>query len=244
MLNVTMEMRKNILAKFDGVCLEGVLTELNWEDVIIDNMKGVPYHIASGVSKCVFMFKDFPNLVVKIPFTGSGTKNEDEYEYDNEKPYEDFYCASFGCGGHKLKRKWDYCEAEATVYKDAVASGVSDFFAETVCIGEIDNHPIYVQEIATIYYDVYFDYECEYSGEDQKKNRSSIMEKSNNSLSEDDCWIVGQTWLAAFIEEYGTIAAINLITFLKDEGVDDLHSENLGFIDDKQVIVDYASFNN
>lgn len=242
MLNITMEMRKNILAKFDGVCLEGVLTELNWEDVITENMKGVPYHTASGVSKCVFMFPDFPTLVVKIPFTGSGTENEDEYDYN--EPYEDFYCASFGCGEHKLKRKWDYCEAETTVYKDAVASGVSDFFAETVCIGEIDNHPIYVQEIATIYYDVYFDYECEYSGEDKRKNRSSIMEKSNNSLSECDCWIVDQAWLAAFIEEYGITAAIDLIVFLKDEGVDDLHSENLGFIDDKPVIVDYASFNN
>ena len=239
MLNVTMEMRKNILAKFDGVCLEGVLTELNWEDVITENMKGVPYHTTSGVSKCVFMFPDFPTLVVKIPFTGSGTENEDEYD----KPYEDFYCASFGCGEHKLKRKWDYCEAETTVYKDAVASGVSDFFAETVCIGEIDNHPIYVQEIATIYYDVCFDYECEYSGEDKRKNRSSIMEKSNNSLSECDCWIVNQVWLAAFIEEYGITAAIDLITFLKSERVDDLHAENLGFIDDKPVIVDYASFN-
>ena len=239
MLNITMEIRKNILAKFDGVCLDNVLTESNWEDVITENMKGIPYHTAHGVSKCVFMFKDFPNLVVKIPFTGSGTESEDEYD----EPYEDFYCASFGCGEHKLKRKWDYCEAEATIYKDAVASGVSDFFAETVCIGEIDNHPIYVQEIATIYYDVYFDYECEYSGEDQKKNRSSIMEKSNNSLSEDDCLIVSQIWLATFIEEYGITAAIDLITFLKDEGVDDLHSENLGFIDDKPVIVDYASFN-
>lgn len=241
MLNITMEIRKNILAKFDGVCLDGALTELNWEDVIIGNMKGVPYRTASGVSRCVFMFPDFPNLVVKIPFTGSGTEDEDEYDYN--EPYEDFYCASFGCGEHKLKRKWDYCEAEITVYKDAVTSGVSDFFAETVCIGEIDNHPIYVQEIATIYYDVYFDYECEYSTEEKKRNRSSIMEKSNNSLSEDDCWIVGQTWLAAFIEEYGITAAIDLITFLKSEGVDDLHSENLGFIDDKPVIVDYASFN-
>lgn len=241
MLNITMEIRKNILAKFDGVCLDGVLTELNWEDVIIGNMKGVPYRTASGVSRCVFMFPDFPNLVVKIPFTGSGTEYEDEYDYN--EPYEDFYCASSGCGEHKLKRKWDYCEAEITVYKDAVTSGVSDFFAETVCIGEIDNHPIYVQEIATIYYDVYFDYECEYSGEDKKKNRSSIMEKSNNSLSEDDCWIVNQVWLAAFVEEYGVTAAIDLITFLKSEGVDDLHSKNLGFIDDKPVIVDYASFN-
>lgn len=69
------------------------------------------------------------------------------------------------------------------------------------------------------------------------------MEKSNNSLSEGDCWIVNQVWLAAFIKEYGVTAAIDLITFLKSEGVDDLHSENLGFINDKPIIVDYASFN-
>ena len=78
MLNITMEIRKNILAKFDGVCLDNVLTESNWENVITENMKGVPYRTAHGVSKCVFMFKDFPNLVVKIPFTGSDTESEDE----------------------------------------------------------------------------------------------------------------------------------------------------------------------
>lgn len=241
MLQITNEMKEDILAKFDGVNLSGILTELNWEDVIEREMKGVPYQTASGVSKCVFMFRDFPNLVVKIPFSGCGTDIEEDW--DNEKPYEDYSCAALGCGGHTLQRNWDYCEAEVTVYNDALLAGVSDFFAETVYIGAIDNYPIYVQEIATIYADVYYDYEGKYTREEKRAYRSKAVSASNSTITENDCWIVNQTWLSEFVEEYGAVAASNLIAFLRDEGVDDLHSENLGFIDGKPVIVDYSSFN-
>lgn len=252
MLQITNEMKKDILAKFDGVNLSGNLTELNWEDVIKRNMKGVPYKTASGVSKCVFMFRDFPNLVVKIPFSGYGTDieedlgSEEPYEdYSNvdEEPYEDYSNAALGCGGHALLRDWDYCEAETTVYNDALRAGVADFFAETVYIGAIDNHPIYIQEIATIYANVYYDYAGKYTREERREYRSKAVSASNSTITDDDCWIVNQTWFSELIEEYGAAAASKLIAFLIDEGVDDLHIDNLGFIDGKPVIVDYSSFN-
>lgn len=241
MLQITNEMKKDILAKFDGVNLSGNLTELNWEDVIERNMKGVPYKTASGVSKCVFMFRDFPNLVVKIPFSGYGTDIEEDL--DNEEPYEDYSNAAWGCGDHALLRDWDYCEAEATVYNDALRAGVADFFAETAYIGAIDNHPIYIQEIATIYSDVCCDYAGKYTKEERKAYRSKVVSAGNSTITHNDCWIVNQTWFSELIEEYGAVAASKLIAFLIDEGVDDLHIDNLGFIDGKPVIVDYSSFN-
>lgn len=247
MLNITNEQRIAIMEKFKDVPLKGNLTELNWWQVIVDNMTDKSFRATSGVSKCVFLFEDFPDIVVKIPFTGCGEEYDDDIsEDDTEAPrdrYEDFSYAEMGCGGHTLNRFWDYCEAETVVYRDAVDAGVDFYFAETMCIGFIDMHPIYIQERATIYYDVYNQYGSKYNCSDSRANREKVAAASKGNLTIDDCWLVDGVWLLVFTEEWGESAAVDLITFLLKEGVDDLHCENLGFIDNKPVIIDYSSFN-
>lgn len=248
MLNIDNKTKVAILKKFDDVCLDGVLTELNWWRVIVQNIKREPshsVHVANGVSKCVFLFDDFPDIVVKIPFTGAGFEDEDNEDEDEEEHdlYEDYSGASMCCGNHRLERDWDYCEAEEQIYQDAALAGVSDFFAETACIGMIDNHPIYVQERASVYYDHYKSYQALYTSCQITKICLRIASKSGGSLTFEDCWTVNRIWLAEFAKVWGDQAAVKLLNFLKIEEVEDLHSENLGFIGGKPVIIDYSSFN-
>ena len=124
----------------------------------------------SGVSKAVFFPKDFPQLVVKIPFTAGP---EEEYwfpngsyytgttgsthrhtEYDYEMRSSRFECAWESipdCIDIELQDNWNYCEVEAILFKEAEKHGVGQFFVKTECIGYIGNYPIYAQEKCRIF---------------------------------------------------------------------------------------------
>lgn len=183
---------------------------------------------ASGATKGVLIFKDL-NFVIKIPFKyGSDHRwyNEetDEYEYEG-----DIYCgAECPCG-------WDYCEVETIKYDNAKEYDVQECFAKTELLGHIDDYPIYKQEFATIY---------QYSSNSNSSHTKEDEEKVEDYCHQHryDCF--NTSWLSDAFVFFGEKKFYNLMAYIQDFNIEDLHSYNLGYIGMRPVLVDYSSFNN
>lgn len=211
----------------------------------------------SGVSKGVLFLDDYPNIVVKIPFTGGGEKYYRSYYTDEDGgtcvSYID-YVESFDSAWQslpprledKLIRNWDYCEVETILFNDARKHNVDSFFAETIFIGYSHGHPVYVQEKARIY-----EGEAEYKEDEKEQEAFHLYQEIKAELKEyldiKDCQIIWthspSEWIVDFYLYYGIKEVAALWKYLEDTGIEDLHFSNVGYINHRPVITDYASFN-
>ena len=191
------------------------LTESNVENIIIPQMKAVDYDWKSGMTKFVFIFPN-TDFVIKLPFCGA---------YDEEAGFYEF------CGG--WDGSWDYCETEMELYKNAIKRGVEKCFAKTTSIGAIDNYPLYMQEKAIIWGDIH-------NRKDYEKEKTKLIREKCSNHKYYCCF--HDCWLSDFLDYYGNTMFEQFMDFIEDYRIEDLHSDNLGYIDGRPVVVDYASF--
>ena len=182
--------------------------------------------LASGVSKVAIIPKE-KNYVIKIPYYG-------KYRKSNGIKCFDPYFSSISKSG-------DYCKSEEIIYNKAKANGLDAFFAEIEQIGKIKSIPIYVQRKAVIFEDVYYpeDDEEENLKEDEISIFKTITTKYSD-LVEDEYLPI--SWMKDFICSYGELAFDKLYNFLSDNNIQDLHSENIGYICERPVLVDFSGF--
>ena len=172
-------------------------------------------------------FTTIENYVIKIPYYGKHRK-------DNGVKYFDPYFSSISKSG-------DYCKSEEIIYNKAKANGLDTFFAEIEQIGKIKSIPIYVQRKAVIFEDVYYpeDDEEENLNEHEISIFKTITTKYSD-LVEDEYLPI--SWMKDFICSYGELAFDKLYNFLSDNNIQDLHSENIGYICERPVLVDFSGF--
>lgn len=179
------------------------------------------FNLFWGASKCVII-PDNEDYVIKIPFTGSYFET-DEADYNI---YENFTEAEEDEG-------WDYCLVESKRFDFSKEFGLDDFFAPTIFIGftnDIHHFPIYIQpKCEALSYST-----DKTSQEDREKTRSIVGYQSEIPIS----------WLTEVRLMYGEDWLIDLVDFLKENGWNDLRSDNLGFYHNKPVIFDYSNFEN
>ena len=182
--------------------------------------------LASGVSKVAIIPKE-KNYVIKIPYYG-------QYRKSNGIKCFDTYFSSISKSG-------DYCKSEEIIYNKAKANGLDTFFAEIEQIGTIKSIPIYVQRKAVIFEDVYYpeDDEEENLNEREVSIFKTITAKYSD-LVEDE--YLPLSWMKDFICSYGELAFDKLYNFLSDNNIQDLHSENIGYICERPVLVDFSGF--
>ena len=182
--------------------------------------------LASGVSKVAIIPKE-KNYVIKIPYYG-------KYRKSNGIKCFDPYFSSISKSG-------DYCKSEEIIYNKAKANGLDTFFAEIEQIGKIKSIPIYVQRKAVIFEDVYYpeDDEEENLNEREVSIFKTITTKYSD-LVEDEYLPI--SWMKDFIFSYGELAFDKLYSFLSDNNIQDLHSENIGYICERPVLVDFSGF--
>ena len=182
--------------------------------------------LASGVSKVAIIPKE-KNYVIKIPYYG-------KYRKSNGIKCFDPYFSSISKSG-------DYCKSEEIIYNKAKANGLETFFAEIEQIGKIKSIPIYVQRKAVIFEDVYYpeDDEEENLNEHEISIFKTITAKYSD-LVEDE--YLPLSWMKDFICSYGELAFDKLYNFLSDNNIQDLHSENIGYISERPVLVDFSGF--
>ena len=178
-----------------------------------------PFDYATGATKSVLIFEQL-GFVIKIPFCRNSEDYDDYYEY----------CNYFT--GADTDNGWDYCEAEADKYQRAEEEGISMCFAKTEKIGEIDRYPIYMQELASIYKNV--NYQSSHTEEDSRQV-NSICDSNN-------FYIFNIEWLSDAFHFYGEKIFHKLLEFIRTVGINDLHDSNIGYIENRPVLVDYSSF--
>lgn len=171
-----------------------------------------------GTTKFIIFLNE--NEVAKIPFNGSFSYKYDEEtnKYDEEITFNWFNTT-------------DYCDIEAAVYEDAVTEGVECFFAATKQAGVTNTQkPIYVSERVYGFYD-----EEKRSAHSPSKDSLKKAQEANTNFP---C-----EWLARAYEFYGDELVNRFINFIKDAGINDLHTGNVGFrADGAPVLLDYSGY--
>lgn len=171
-----------------------------------------------GMSKFVVLLD---NLVVKIPFNGyfSYIPDPDTGEYPDELDFLKFDYSS------------DYCSIEESLYLKAAEAGLGNFFAATIQYGKTaDGTPYYISEKVYTMYD-------DKATKLRKPSPKGQKKASKTHLS------INKIWLACAIDRYGEKATNRFIKFLEDNGIEDLHSDNIGFRKNGDpVLLDYCSF--
>lgn len=138
------------------------------------------------------------------------------------------------------KHNYNDCEIEVMVYKLAEKYGMNHFFAPAAKLvsfncswGEI---PVYVMKKVVVDEDrVSEHFYSLYDGESEYVD--DINEWYENSFDEIDAT------MQAFVDYYGDIEASNLQSFLNNIHINDIHSGNVGYNeDDNLMIIDYAGY--
>lgn len=223
------KLAESVLSIFKDCIFDGELTEYSFEEKILKHLpKDFNYDYNYGATKIVFILPD-KNFVIKIPFSGCEVKfTGAQSPMRTEEGEED---------------EWDYCQVECDIYALAEEEAVEDFFAKTECIGFIHDYPIYVQEIAKIYKDIYPSRKIE-GTEYRKKYTEEDYEKIDSLCCNHNYDCFNMYWLCDAFKYYGEIKGEEFLQFIKNVCVEDLHKANIGYIGDRPVIIDYSGFNN
>ena len=182
------------------------------------------YLINYGASKMVFIpLEKDKKYVIKIPFNG------EYYEAENGECLFDRFCHS-----DNLIRPWDYCATEAERYKIAKKYNLEEALAQTCYVGKTQNgYPIYIQEKCAI---------CSELFQDNKYNPDELITTTKSYPKNFDI-LLDTVWATDFRLFYGQEFFQKFITFLFEHQWRDLSENNIGYINDRPVLVDYSDYN-
>ena len=185
-----------------------------------------------GCTKLVMNFKEFPEVVFKIPFFGVRDVN-DGSEIINETDY-------FGAVKRGLNKDaaWDYCSLEEELYNQAKEWGLDDIFTETAFLCCINGVNIYVSPLCEI--DCF---DCLYSEPYEENATPEQKETSKQLLSYMNDKSMTDSALLVLSAQYGEDAVCDFIDFINYYDIGDFHSANMGFTESGQFkIFDYGDF--
>lgn len=190
-----------------------VLNDFDWDD---------------GATKFVLIPKaEDINYVIKIPYSGDIVADWDE----DGRLFETFYPFSMANNG---PRPWDYCATECLRYQEAEKANFNQYLAKTELLGFYRGYPIYAQEKCVVFYDK------KTVGYYSLKTRQSTFSKVRNFMAPQD---INLDWLTDFRFCYGAEALSNFMNFInKNCWDDDLRETNIGYLNNKPVLIDYSGF--
>ena len=126
----------------------------------------------------------------------------------------------------------EYCEIEEDNYTKARKRNLGFCFAKCSYFDTYNGVDIYVQPK--------IDYEADWDS-----NTLTEMQKSTCSKyidSSDIASRMSEQWMIDFIEYYNEGTFNFLLRFLEDNGINDLHPGNLGYMKGRPVIFDYSGY--
>ena len=135
----------------------------------------------------------------------------------------------------------DYNELEEVHYKAAIKAGLAEHFAAMYYVGIIENLMVYAQEkvrmdedcVSSSFFQYTLDnYYCENDGRDE--------DERNEDAWDDAMYLDNEDRIYAMIDSVSI--ADELIKFVFDNNINDLHSANWGYRGTEPVIVDYAGY--
>jgi hypothetical protein len=202
-------------------------------DILMDNMSqefNDSFYYAYGASKFVLIPFAETDYVIKIPYTGSYNKfsgfydDNRHYYFSGSEEYCDYQYAD------SEEREWDYCESEAERYLIAEQAGLERCFAKTEFFGYSHGYPVYIQERCITFGSKRSEHT---HSQEQRTTTKELCKYYNISID----------WLTDFRLYYGKDIFLDFIDFIKTKGWDDdLRNENIGYIGDRPVLIDYSGF--
>jgi hypothetical protein len=146
--------------------------------------------------------------------------------------------------------KWsedDSVFMESVIYQRAVDKGISFLFPETILLGEF--HGIYYSIQQKIDYS---------AARIPTKDRSryakmtktvtdDIFRKMEDGFQVPNCHYnrdLHRTWAKVFISLYGKAIAKKLCAFVRENRINDLHANNIGFCNYKPILLDFCGYEN
>lgn len=131
---------------------------------------------------------------------------------------------------------YDDCQTEEETYQIAINNGVENDFAEVISIGSFEHKftktPILflAKKMKVDTCNPNFDYDFE------------KFCNTNGFNTEDILDIVSYSFACAFSSYYrdDPDSFIRLVNFIRDFDITDLHTKNIGFVEDKPYIIDYG----
>ena len=139
--------------------------------------------------------------------------------------------------------KFDYCAQEVRFYESAKDYGVERLLLPIEKVGVTEGGiPLYIQPI-------YKTTVCEMGYKAQeavaKRFRKTRKVATVKAVSRGCYYIPNKDWLARAIQLYGKKFMRSFETWTNDHRVNDLHSQNIGYIGNfRPVLIDYAGYNN
>lgn len=225
MLNKFLNEYENEIREILDALHEGYFDELDqysFDDDVLYPFRDAykkPFKAANGATKGVLIFPDF-GFVIKIPFI--------------------FCDGDEMCGAQDGANAWDYCSQEACRYEMAEEEGFGDIFLETDLLGEVNNHPIYIQPYAEVL--------SKLDGQAYDSNHRSGIDVDRTLVKEIDnaenYAMLDSRWEADLLVKYGIEIFKKFKKYLKDNWINDLRNENIGYVGKNPVLIDYAGFDN
>lgn len=232
-------MREKIIKMLQQVNIPSQFSEdtLNdYVDALKEINSGLEWSWDGGISKFVLLFANY-DKVIKIPYLG-------KYDYDAyedaiaqdvgaDHTLEEFFYEFTGPENYdNIERGWDYCELETMFYEIAETKGLAQYFAKEELCGWIKGHPIYLQTRVTPLESV-----CSRTiGEREAATEKRCQELHIHCLD--------TQWVSDFFDEYGEEEYLRLCAFLTEYDITDLHIGNLGYLNNKPILLDYSSYMN
>lgn len=185
-----------------------------------------------GMSKIVIV-SSIIDYVIKIPLTGIWVPvwDEEEEEYNDDQTY--FEPFSYG-GGYDND---DYCAVEVDICDETEEENpeYSFIFPKTFFYKEINKVKYYLQE------------KCKCGGYDPNGSISVEIERTGRNLYEDKNKEYGTVqsleWCISLVENYGVEKSKEIMKYLKEMNITDLHNGNIGYNKyGKPILLDFCGF--
>ncbi len=171
-----------------------------------------------GATKLVLIFKDL-NFVIKIPL---------------------LYCEGEELTGATYSEEnWNYCKQESILSQKFTEKGLDFAIAKTEFLTDINGYSIYIQPYAETLSSLFDENSKNYhSYTDSDLELVKIMHRSDYVKSMQ----LNMAWQADLLSMYGENKYLLFLEAIRDLKIYDLRDTNVGYIQNRPVLIDYASF--
>lgn len=153
--------------------------------------------------------------------------------------------------------KWSHCKEgedeglkEVELYKKAKAIGLDMFFPETKLLGEVNDINVISQKKYDFSaYAVSNDSDYEQQYKKYEKITKTVTDKIYHKMYDGFHYSGGyclrpldRLWAEMCISIYGKKLVKKLCKFIEDNKINDLHSENIGYLNNKPIIIDFGGY--
>ena len=157
----------------------------------------------------------------------------DEWDYVIKIPRYD---------GRRKGTKINYCQIEEDNYNIAKKYHVEEVLLPIKYIGEFYNNKIYIQKKFTCTNTI--------AEKESREKRNEMRVKSHTAIYSDTCGYcmaeancsIDDVWFGRVLSLYGKDFIKRFSKYTVDIGLNDLHNNNIGWLKNRPVILDYAGY--